>query len=159
MAVQMFLQLATPAQTDAAEHELAKQHLVDFFNQDLQHSPIRTRLTFVGNELSNLNYMTRQRLQNHHVYHFPCTNPYVPRVYKNSRLHEASSLIPKDAFILPPKHISDILVEAFFDSIYPTFSVINKESFLSQYHDEQATPSLLLLQAVCPCWSPRDHCL
>jgi transcriptional regulatory protein AMDR len=39
-------------------------------------------------------------------------------------------------------------VDAFFESIYPTFPVINKEGFLKLYHGANAAPSLLLLQAV-----------
>lgn len=134
---------------DESDQELAKQHLVGFFSQDLQHSPIRARLTYVGNELSNLNFLTRQRALNHHVYHYPCDNPYVPRVYKNARTSETATQIPKDAFILPPKHIADVLVDAFFKFVYPTFPVINKDGFLAQYHDSTSSPSLLLLQAVC----------
>lgn len=134
---------------DVSERELAKQHLVGFFSQDLQRSPIRARLTYVGNELSNLNYLTRQRALDHHVYHYPCENPYVPRVYKSARPPETADPIHKDAFILPPKHIADVLVEAFFESIHPTFPIIDKAGFLKQYHDPKSAPSLLLLQAVC----------
>lgn len=131
------------------EDALVEQHLVGFFSQDLPHKTIRKRVTYVGNELSNLNYLTRQRALNHHVYHYACDNPYVPRVYKNAQPPEASGLIPKDAFVLPPKHISDVLVGAFFESIYPTFPVIDKQKFLDLYHKSQKAPSLLLLQAVC----------
>lgn len=133
----------------AGECELAKQHLVDFFSQDLKDNPIRARSTYVGSELSNLNYLTRQRLVNQHVYHYPCSNVYVPRVFRNSQTLATPNLIPKDAFVLPPKHVSDVLVADYFEHIHPGFPIIDRERFLSLYHDPCSSPSILLLQAVC----------
>ncbi|OAA60332.1 Transcription factor [Niveomyces insectorum RCEF 264] len=133
----------------AGECELAKEHLVEFFNQDLKHNPIKARSTYVGSELSNLNYLTRQRSANQHVYHYPCSNVYVPRVFRNSQSVATPNLIPKDAFVLPPKHVSDILVAEYFEHIHPGFPIIDRLRFLNLYHDQQASPSILLLQAIC----------
>lgn len=133
----------------AAEDELAKEHLVEFFNQDLQDNPIRARSTYVGSELSNLNYLVRQRSANQHVYHYPCSNVYVPRVFRNSQVPVTPNLIPKDAFVVPPKRISDILVAEYFDHVHPGLPIIDRERFLTRYHDPNAAPSTLLFQAVC----------
>jgi transcriptional regulatory protein AMDR len=138
-----------PQPVAAGEEELAKEHLVNFFGQNLQETPIRTRLAYVGSELANLNYLVRQRSANHNVYHYPCSNTYIPRVQKISQVPAAPSLIPKDAFIIPPKHISDVLIAAYFEDIHPTFPIVDKGRFLTLYHDPQSAPSLLLLQAIC----------
>lgn len=133
----------------ANEAELAKQHLVEFFSQDLQDNPIKARSTYVGSELSNLHYLTRQRSLNQHVHHYPCSNVYVPRVFRNSQGPATPNLIPKDAFVLPPAHVSDVLVEDYFDHIHPGFPIIDKDKFLREYHDSRSAPSILLLQAIC----------
>ncbi|OKL55522.1 hypothetical protein UA08_09211 [Talaromyces atroroseus] len=131
------------------EDELAKQHLVNFFGQNLQETPIRTRLAYVGSELANLNYLVRQRSANHNVYHYPCSNTYIPRVQKISQGLTTPSLIPKDAFIIPPKHISDVLVAAYFEDVHPSFPIVDKDRFLTLYDEPRSVPSLLLLQAIC----------
>lgn len=131
------------------EYELAKEHLVDFFSQDLQENPIRARSTYVGSELSNLNYLTRQRAANQHVYHYPCSNIYVPREFRNTQTLATPNLIPKDAFVLPPKHVSDVLVADYFAHIHPRFPIVERDSFLRLYHDLNHAPSMLLMQAVC----------
>lgn len=131
------------------EFELAKQHLIEFFNQDLQYNPIKARSTYVGSELSNLNFLTRQRSANQHVYHYPCSNVYVPRVFRNSQTPATPNLIPRDAFVLPPSEVSDVLVEAYFTHIHPTFPIIDKEKFYTEYRTSRSSPPILLLQAVC----------
>ena len=133
----------------ANEAELAKQHLVEFFNQDLQDNPIKARSTYVGSELSNLHYLTRQRSLNQHVHHYPCSNVYVPRVFRSSQGPATPNLIPKDAFVLPPTHVSDLLIEDYFSHIHPGFPIIEKDKFLREYHDSTSAPSILLLQAIC----------
>ncbi|OAQ65877.2 fungal specific transcription factor [Pochonia chlamydosporia 170] len=133
----------------AAEDELAKEHLVEFFSQDLQDNPIQARSTYVGNELSNLNYLVRQRSVNQRVYHYPCSNVYVPRVFRNSQISVTPNLIPKDAFVIPPKHISDVLIAEYFELVHPGLPIIDKDRFLRNYHDPDSAPSTLLFQAVC----------
>ncbi|KIV77997.1 hypothetical protein PV11_09765 [Exophiala sideris] len=133
----------------ANEAELAKQHLVEFFSQDLQDNPIKARSTYVGSELSNLHYLTRQRSLSQHVHHYPCSNVYVPRVFRHSQGPATPNLIPKDAFVLPPTHVSDVLIEDYFSHIHPGFPIIDKNKFLREYHDPGSAPSILLLQAIC----------
>lgn len=133
----------------AGECELAKEHLVEFFSQDLKHNPIRARSTYVGSELSNLNYLTRQRSVNQHVYHYPCSNVYVPRVFRNSHSLATPNLISKDAFVLPPKHVADVLIADYFQHIHPGFPIIDRERFIILYNDPSSSPPILLLQAVC----------
>lgn len=130
------------------ECELAKEHLVEFFNQDLQYSPIRARSTYVGTEFSNLNYLTHQRTENQHVYHYPCSNIYVPRVFRNSQTPATPNLIPKDAFVLPPRHVSDVLITDYFKFVHPGLPIIDKASFEAAYYGA-TSPSILLLQAIC----------
>ena len=130
--------------------ELSKQHLVKFFSQDLQNSaPIAWRLAYVGNELSNLNYLTRQRSTNHHVYHYSCSNSYAPRVPKEPCQVPTPSRIPKDAFVLPPRQVSDVLIAAYFEHIHPYLPILDRELFLAAYENPDTSPPLLLLQAVC----------
>ena len=131
------------------ERELAKQHLVDFFSQDLQGNPIRARSTYVGSELANLNYLTRQGAANQHVYHYPCSNIYVPREFRSTQTLATPNLISKDAFVLPPKHVSDALVADYFTHVHPIFPIIDRERFLGLYHDSNASPSILILHSVC----------
>jgi transcriptional regulatory protein AMDR len=133
----------------AGEYELAKQHLVNFFSQDLQDNPIRARSTYVGSELSNLNYLTRQRAADQHVHHYPCSNIYVPREFRNKHTLATPNLIPKDAFVLPPRHVSDALVTEYFSHVHPMLPILDRDRFLTLYHDAEASPSILLLHAVC----------
>lgn len=141
--------LAANADRALDESELAKRHLIDFVNQDLQYNTIRARSTYVGNELSNLNFLTRQRATNRHVYHYPCSNVYVSRLPKNPHTPAMPNLIPKDAFMLPPPKISDALIDAYFTYIHPTFPIIDKETFLSQYRTSEPAPPMLLIQSIC----------
>ena len=133
----------------AAEEELAKEHLVEFFNQDFHDKPIRARSTYVGSELCNLSYLVRQQGANQHVHHYPSSHVYVPRVFRNAETPVTPNLIPKDAFVLPPTHISDALVAGYFEHVHSGLPIIDKTRFLSLYEDSNTTPSPLLLQAIC----------
>ncbi|KAJ9634184.1 hypothetical protein H2204_006515 [Knufia peltigerae] len=133
----------------AGESELARRHLTDFFNQDLQTNPIKARSTYVGSELSNLYFLTRQRSAEEHVYHYPCSNVYVPRGFRSSQTSATPNLIPKDAFVLPPGNISAKLIDAYFTHVHPMFPVIDKEKFLEQYQASDSAPPILLMQAIC----------
>lgn len=59
------------------------------------------------------------------------------------------NLIPKDAFVLPPKHVSDVLVADYFQIVHPHFPIIDRERFPAQYGEPSSPPSILLLQAIC----------
>ncbi|KAK5273157.1 hypothetical protein LTR99_002549 [Exophiala xenobiotica] len=145
----VFDTVAAEAESATKEAELAKQHLVDFFSQDLQSNPIKARSTYVGSELSNLHYLTRQRSADQHVYHYPCSNIYIPRVLRNSQAPATPNLIAKDAFVLPPTHVSDVLIADYFNHIHTGLPIIDKDKFMKDYHDSDSAPSILLLQAIC----------
>lgn len=53
----------------------------------------------------------------------------------------------KGAFDLPPRHLQEDLVEAFFADVHPTAPVINKSEFLSEFYGK-GSPSRLLLFAM-----------
>lgn len=133
----------------AAERQLAEQHLVDFFNQDLRHSPIQARSIYVGNELCNLNFLTRPRSGERLVRHYPSANFYVPRSDDGARPPATPNLIPKDAFVMPPPGVSDALVDAYFLHVHPLFPVLDRDSFYLGYRDCRSAPSILLIQAIC----------
>ncbi|PCG90524.1 Transcription factor [Penicillium occitanis (nom. inval.)] len=108
------------AEEQGGDSELAKQHLVEFFSQDLLDSPpISWRLT------------------------------YAPRVLRESKRVPTPNLIPKDAFVLPPRHVSDVLIAAYFRHVHPWLPIIDRENFLTAYETSGQTPPLLLVQALC----------
>ncbi|RFU81666.1 transcriptional regulatory amdr [Trichoderma arundinaceum] len=133
----------------AADAEFARQHLVEFFSQNLQDKPIQTRLTYIGSELSTLNYLVRQQSINQRVHHYPSSNSYAPRIPRQLQGAPSPSLIPKDAFVLPPRSISDALIGAYFEHIHGIFPIIDRERFLSQYEAPTSTTPLLLLHTIC----------
>jgi transcriptional regulatory protein AMDR len=135
---------------DEVEAELAKQHLADFFSQNLQDSPlIQWRLTYIGSDISNLNYLARQYSTSQHIYHFACSNSYAPRVLKGLDGGSTPNIISRDAFVLPPKRVSDVLIAAYFEHVHGWFPLIDREGFLRAYEHPNQTPPLLLFQAVC----------
>lgn len=138
------------AEEQGGDSELAKQHLVEFFSQDLLDSPpISWRLTYVGSELSNLNYLARQKSADRSISHYSCSNSYAPRVLRESKRVPTPNLIPKDAFVLPPRHVSDVLIAAYFQHVHHWLPIIDRENFLTAYETSGQTPPLLLVQAVC----------
>ena len=136
-----------------ADAELAKQQLVEFVSQDLQNAPIRCRLSYVGNSLSNLYHLVRQRSPKYRdVHHYPCSNANItsaPNRHPRQAQLTYPALIPKDAFILPPRHVSDELVANYFALIHPGFPIIDKDDFLGRYHTQPSSASVLLLQSIC----------
>ncbi|KAL7907335.1 hypothetical protein GGI35DRAFT_86453 [Trichoderma velutinum] len=131
-----------------ADAEYAKQNLVEFFSQNLREKPIQTRLTYIGSDLSTLGYLVRQQSTNQRVHHYPSSNSYAPRIPGLQGV-PAPNLIPKDAFVLPPKSVSDILIEAYFEHIHGIFPIIDRGEFLAQYEAPTSAPPLLLFHAIC----------
>ena len=39
-----------------------------------------------------------------------------------------------DAYELPPRHIADILFQAYLDTVHPAFPILGKETFVNQYN-------------------------
>ena len=107
LAVTETAQVQVPdlAPSASDESELAKQHLCDFMNQDLANNPIKERLQYIGTDLSNLYHLVRQSASKANIYHYPCSQVYVPRLRKESKQLARPNPIPKDAFVLPPRHV------------------------------------------------------
>lgn len=126
-----------------------KTHLVEFIDQKdiwqraIDHS---ARTTFLGMEVSNLNFLVRQQggKEQAPVHHYP-TN----RIARQLTAHEPDRL-PVEAFELPDKSLVDELLEEFFDKVNPGFPVVDQVMFMAQYRarDPASPPSLLLLHAM-----------
>ncbi|KAK3072730.1 hypothetical protein LTS18_014576, partial [Coniosporium uncinatum] len=125
-----------------------KRHLVEFIDQeDLSRRPIdqTARITYVGTNVSNINFLVRQQGDGDaRVCHYP-----TDRIDRRFTAHEPDRL-PLEAFELPEKAVVDELLTAFFTEINPGFPVVDEDVFMAQYHarDPENPPSLLLLQAV-----------
>lgn len=129
-----------------------RRYLVEFVDQpELVTRPIdsKARVTHVGTDVSNLNYLVRQHygpeLHAEDVVHYP-TN----RISQRYTTREPAVRLPLDAFELPPRATVDKLLEAYFRHINPGFPVIDETLFMEQYRarDPSNPPSLLLLQAM-----------
>jgi transcriptional regulatory protein AMDR len=131
---------------------LYKRHLVEFIDQpELIERPIdsKARMTYIGSDLSNINFLVRHQfgaqVKTRDVCHYP-TN----RISRRMTGHGQADRIPLDAFQLPPKIVVDDLLEAYFRRINPGFPVVDERIFVQQYRarDPSNPPSLLLLQAI-----------
>jgi transcriptional regulatory protein AMDR len=126
-----------------------KRHLVEFIDQaDMAHRSIQkgVRITYVGKDVSNINFLVRQRegQEDETVYHFPSDE--IARQYIT---HEPERM-PREAFVLPEKAIADELVEAYFTKINPGCPIVDEDIFMGQYRSRNPAdpPSLLVLQAI-----------
>lgn len=125
-----------------------RRNLVGLLDQaDIGRRPIHNgvRITYVGEDVSNLNFLIRQRPEaNETVHHFPSD-----LLAKRFVTHE-SERIAREAFILPPRAIADELVDAYFEYINPGCPIIDEEQFMRQYRgrDPNDAPSLLVLQSI-----------
>jgi len=122
---------------------------VEFIDQeDLRHRSIQrgVRITYVGKDVSNINFLVRQRGggENETVHHFPSDE--IARQYIT---HEPERL-PREAFILPDQALADELVQVYFTHINPGFPIVNEDIFMGQYRGRNPSdaPSLLVLQAI-----------
>jgi transcriptional regulatory protein AMDR len=127
--------------------EGCRKHLVEFIDQEeLSYRPIdkEARITYVGTDVSNINFLVRQADKRTIVHHFP-TN----RIDRRLTAHEPDRL-PVEAFELPEKAIVDELLHAYFEKINPGFPVVDEGRFMSLYkaRDPADPPSLLLLQTI-----------
>jgi transcriptional regulatory protein AMDR len=104
------------------------------------------RITYVGKDVSNINFLVRQRegQEDETVYHFPSDE--IARQYIT---HEPERM-PREAFVLPEKSIADELVEAYFKKINPGCPIVDEDIFMGQYRSRNPAdpPSLLVLQAI-----------
>jgi transcriptional regulatory protein AMDR len=126
-----------------------QRHLVEFIDQpQLTERPIDryARTTYVGTDVSNLNFLVRQQFGKkvEDISHFP-TN----RIARRHTCHEPDRL-PVEAFQLPEKDVVDQLLRAYFTHVNPGFPVVDETIFMERYEskDPDNPPSLLLLHAV-----------
>jgi transcriptional regulatory protein AMDR len=103
-------------------------------------------MTCVGKDVSNINFIVRQREgeENGNVYHFSSDE-----IASQFNTHKGER-IPREAFMLPDHALPDQLVEAYFTHINPWCTIVDEDTFMGQYRrrDPADPPSLLLLQAV-----------
>ena len=102
------------------------------------------RITYLGKDVSNVNFLVRQRDGHHEsAYHFPTED--IARQFIN---HEPEG-IPREALILPERPLSDELVEAYFTHVNPGCPIVDRDIFMERYENNPTKPvSLLLLQAI-----------
>ncbi|KAH7308439.1 fungal-specific transcription factor domain-containing protein [Stachybotrys elegans] len=131
---------------------LCKRHLVEFIDQpELVDRPIDStaRMTYIGTDVSNINYLVRQQygaqVNTSEVCHYP-TN----RIARRLSSHGPADRLPLDALQLPSRAVVDELLDAFFCHINPGFPVVDETIFLQQYRgrDPSNPPSLVLLQSI-----------
>ncbi|OQV01288.1 Fungal specific transcription factor domain-containing protein [Cladophialophora immunda] len=124
-----------------------RRQLVEMLSQDDVDSRIMqsgVRISYVGQEYSNINYLIRHRTKNPHVHHFPANQ--ISRHYTSHELDR----IPKDAFVLPSRTLVDELLDQYFRHVNPGFPILDEDIFMRQYRAQnpQDPPSLLVLQSV-----------
>lgn len=138
----------TSAQQDQ-QANTAKTY-TQFMKPKFARAPIKEagRVAYLG-ESSNLSLLVHDR-GNTDVVHYP-----LPENIRGSRARlteldnlEIDILHQRGAFLLPPRHLCDELVEAYFKWVAPVVPIINRSRFMRQYRDPKNPPSLLLLQAV-----------
>ena len=145
----------TPARPSSSTEVLAekddsgRRHLVEFISQkDIGHRSIQrgVRITYVGKDVSNINFLVRQREggENETVYHFPSDE-----IARQHITHEPERM-PREAFILPDTALADELVEEYFTHINPGCPIVDEDIFMGQYRGRNPAdpPSLLLLQCI-----------
>jgi transcriptional regulatory protein AMDR len=129
-----------------------KRYLVEFVDQpELSVRPIdsKARMTYIGTEVSNINYIVHQQYRPASslgdVSHYPAN-----RIARSRISGGPADRLPLDAFELPSKSVVDQLLDAYFRCINPGFPVIDEDLFMAQYRakDSSDPPSLLLLQAI-----------
>lgn len=137
------------AAAPVSEGQEPSQAIVGFLDQkDTTHRSILrgVRMTYVGKDVSNLNFIVRQREGeiNETAFHFSSDE-----IASRFNPH-TSDRIPQEAFILPEHTLADILVEAYFTHVNLGCPIVDEETFMSQYRrrDDKDPPSLLLLQAI-----------
>lgn len=138
---------ATPA--GDCEDEQASRNLADFI--DREEIRVRvisdgSRLYFIGTEVSNMNYLVRQRSRDtiHTGLHFGSR-----QLARKYTAHEFKR-IPPEALELPEKTLADELIRAFFVSVNRGWPIVDEEDFMTKYNgvDPRNPVPLPLLHAI-----------
>lgn len=138
-----------PPVPNAAVDDGLQRHLVEFIDRkDMQDSVQRgVRITYVGRDVSNINFLVRQRDggDNETIHHLPSEE-----IASQYTAHTKPERIPREAFILPDQSLADELVDAYFTYVNPWYPIIEEDVFMAQYkaRDPVDPPSLLVLQSV-----------
>lgn len=124
------------------------RRLVEFIDQqEVGHRSILrgVRISYVGKDVSNLNFLVRQRDigEDESVHHFAADD-----VAGRFITHEPEQ-IPREAIVLPDRALADELVKAYFTHVNPGIPIVDEEIFMEQYQRTPTEPpSLLMLQAI-----------
>jgi transcriptional regulatory protein AMDR len=136
---------AAPNKGDAG----AGNELVEFVDQEdiSSRSVLRGfRLTYVGKDVSNINFLVRQREgeEMETVHHLSSD-----RIASQLNPHKGER-IPREAFVLPDQALADQLIETYFTHVNSWCPIVDEDTFMGQYRkgDPADPPSLLLLQAI-----------
>jgi transcriptional regulatory protein AMDR len=103
------------------------------------------RISYVGKDVSNMNFLVRQRdVGEDEAEHHFATNDIAGQFI----IHEPDR-IPREAFILPERELADQLVQAYFTHVNPGCPLVDEDIFMEQYRKTPTEPiSLLVLQAI-----------
>lgn len=95
--------------------------------------------------MSNVNFLVRQRnAEDSDSVHHVAADEVVGRFVAHN-----PDRIPREAFILPDRQLSDQLVEAYFTHVNVGCPLVDEEIFMEKYRqDPAASPSFLVLQAI-----------
>lgn len=126
----------------------SQPHLVEYVDQeDIRHRSLLrgVRIAYLGKDVSNVNFLVRQRdSESSDAVHHVAADEIVGRFVNHD-----PDRIPREAFILPERQLSDQLVEAYFIHVNPGCPLVDEEIFMEKYRQDPAdSPSLLVLQAI-----------
>ncbi|EXJ92897.1 hypothetical protein A1O3_01451 [Capronia epimyces CBS 606.96] len=148
----------------SASQTLARTSLAQFFQRgvpsahwEVFHTLDRMRTAYIGTHVANLSHLINLDQSSRHflLYPHPEIHPSPPSLppaldpsgHGQGQGQGLSSKLRGIAAFLS-KEIRDDLVESFFSKINPIFPVVDEAQFRSRYHESQAPPPLLLLQAI-----------
>lgn len=131
------------------EDEQASRNLAEFISRDEIRVRVLTdqsRLSFIGTEFSNLNYLVMQRSRSlgQSGLHFGTR-----QLARKYTAHDFKHL-PSEVVELPEKSLADELVQAFFIHVNRGWPIVDEVSFMEKYNgnDPKNPVPLLLLHAV-----------
>lgn len=141
----------TLSSSQAAQEASHDSTYAQFMKPRFARAPIKEagRVAYLG-ESSNLSLLVHDRHGTTDVVHYP-----LPENVRGARARlteldnlEIDILHKRGAFLLPPRHLCDDLVEAYFKWVAPVVPIISRSRFMRRYRDPKNPPSLLLLQAI-----------